>query len=112
MPAGGHNKSNDDERCYIDSSEVKVQRSHLTCTGLLLPPRSPGQNKVSVVILLVLSVESLQLVSRGTLLDQVCGGALCVQTLAQKVSGLAFVGLSQHGALETEAGQVLQRHAG
>lgn len=70
---------------------------------------------MAVVILFPFTGEALVLVCWGTLLDELCWGALHVQALVKTVSRLAFVhplGLRQHGSLQTQAGQLLQRHAG
>lgn len=69
---------------------------------------------MAVVILFPFTGEALVLVCWGTLLDELCWGALHVQALVKTVSRLAFVhplGLRQHGSLQTQAGQLLQRHA-
>lgn len=70
---------------------------------------------MAVVILFPFTGEALVLVCRRTLLDELCWGALHVQAIVKTVSRLAFVhplGLRQHGSLQTQAGQLLQRHAG
>lgn len=69
---------------------------------------------MAVVILFPFIGEALVLVCWGTLLDELCWGALHAQALVKTVSRLAFVhplGLRQHGSLQTQAGQFLQRHA-
>lgn len=48
-------------------------------------------------------------------MDELCRGAFHVQALTEAAFRPAFVGplgLRQHGALEAQAGQILQRHAG
>lgn len=70
---------------------------------------------MAVVILFPFTGEALVLVCWGTLLDELCWGALHVQALVKTVSRLAFVhplGLRQHGSRQTQAGQLQQRHAG
>lgn len=77
------------------------QQQLLTCSGVPPSPGSPGQDEQ--VVLLVLAGESLGLVWGGPLLDELCGGALGVQALAQVASGLALVhpaGLAGRVALE------------
>lgn len=92
-----------------------VRKLFPTWCTLFFPPRPPGQDKLAAIVLFALAEEPLVLVGRWPLLDELCRGAFSVQALTQKAFWLAFVGplgLRQHGALRTQAGQISQWHAG
>lgn len=110
-------EKNNEERAK--SSPQQLSQGGLTAAptwcGLLSPPRPPGQDKLVAVIFFPLADEPLVLVARWPLLDEIRWGTFSVQALAETASGLAFdgpLGLRQHGALKTHAGQILQGHAG
>lgn len=93
----------------------EVRQISPTRVGLFLPPCSPAENELVIFILFALAVETLVLVCVWPLMEELHWGAVRVQTLTQAAFRLAFVdslGLRQHGALNIQAGEILQRHAG